>query len=176
MLLPWFMHAHEGENTLVGVFPTPHGTFVRSWKGDRYDVTWYPIGHDFPKGKSRSPIHLGRFPHVDGPGRNPSELVVVDFMHAHPGLCMVVAYDDNKPAIPWARASRDLLVHETPHGTYTRAIAGGQAVIRFLPAVGGDEIEICRLSTEVAEVWLNGRIAERVDRHMRTLVPVAKAA
>ena len=40
----WFMHCHPGHgNTLVGVWPTPVGVYVRSWVDGTGAVSFYPM-------------------------------------------------------------------------------------------------------------------------------------
>lgn len=164
MLLPWFMHPHQGVNTLVGILPTPVGTFVRSWADDVYDVAWYPMGTEWKEGSSRTTVNLGRFRHADAP-REESETAVVDFMHSHPVLCLITSYDERTPQIDWEHGGPGIVTHETESGTYLVAIAGGTAVMRHIPAQG-PETEICRLSDACGAAILSRRLSARALRHM----------
>lgn len=50
---PWFMHCHGGHNTLVGVYPTPVGVYVRSYARDFIEVSFYPLDYTFDGGEHR---------------------------------------------------------------------------------------------------------------------------
>lgn len=63
MLIPWFMHCHNGVNTLTGIYGTPVGTYVRSYADEVVEVTFYPHDHSFIAGNTRTVIGLGKFPH-----------------------------------------------------------------------------------------------------------------
>lgn len=44
MEVAWFMHEHPGRgNTLVGVWPTKIGVYVRSWVGRSCVIKFYPM-------------------------------------------------------------------------------------------------------------------------------------
>lgn len=174
MLLPWFMHPHQGVNTLVGVLPTPVGTFVRSWANGVYDVAWYPMGTEWKGGSSRTTIGLGRFRHADA-AREDSETAVVDFMHSHPVLCLGTSYDERTGQLDWNGAGDGILTHETDDGTYLVAIAGGVAVMRYIPP-HGPETEICRLSDACGADVLARRLSARALRHMNSSSDQRRAA
>jgi len=170
MLLPWFMHSHGGQNTLVGVLPTPCGTYVRSWKDDFYDVTWYPMGHEFPGGDSRRSWNLGRFVSDATDSIDPAEQAVVDHMHAHPVLCMATSFDPRVEPLEWTDAAEGVSTHSSEDGTWLKVSAGGLVTLSLLPIGGGPRIEIARLSDACSEKSLGKRLAERVMRHRQARI------
>lgn len=174
MLLPWFMHPHQGVNTLVGILPTPVGTFVRSWANGVYDVAWYPMGTEWSGGASRVTIDIDRFRHADAP-REASETAVVDFMHAHPVLCLCTSYDERTASVEWSKSAPGVITHDADDGTYVVTIADGVAIMRHVPQEGR-ETEICRLSDACGAAVLAARLSGRVLRHLGARAPHALAA
>lgn len=169
MRLPWFMHCHAGQNTLVGMLPTPCGTYVRSWKDGFLDVSWYPIGHEFPGGESRGTKNLGKFFDEDGLGLQNADQAVIDHMHAHPVLCMTNTWDPKGETITWSRMATGVSTYWNLKGTWLRVTAGGFVTISLLPVGNGAQIEIARLSDACSEESLEKRISERMMRYQSTL-------
>jgi hypothetical protein len=164
MLLPWYMHCHGGQNTLVGTLPTSEGVFVRSWVDGTYDVSWYPIA------SGRRVVHIGRFrPEANEPERDASESAIVDFMHTHPVLCTEWSYDEPTEALEWAPVSHAMSMHRCEDGTYVATTAGAMTTLRHLPADGGAEIEICSISSLAGDERTTRRLNARITRHRRAL-------
>ena len=169
MHLPWFMHMHGGRNTLVGVLPTPCGTYVRSWKDDFFEVIWYPMGYEFPGGQGRSTCNLGRF--TDDPMRpiGGSELAVIDHMHEHPVLCMATSWDPRIEPLEWTVSAPGVSTHEADDGTWLRITSGGIVTLSVLPTDGRKQVEVARFSDACGERSLEKRIAGRIVRHREEL-------
>lgn len=176
MKLPFFMHSHAGQTLSVGVFPTPYGSFIRSWKEGTFQVIWYPMDYAFPGGTSRSINDLGSFPDNDV---SLADRAIIDFMHQHPSLCMSTAWDALVPSVTWLKweqVATNIRCLQVPEGTYTLTISGGHAIVRFVPAGNGHELEICRLCDACDENTLMKRIAVHIDRHLSNLQNDQKAA
>ncbi len=54
MKTPWFLHHHSGMNTMVAIYPTPFGTYVRSNGPDCSEVQFYPLDETFVPHQTRS--------------------------------------------------------------------------------------------------------------------------
>lgn len=174
MKLPWFMHMHGGENTLVGVMPTPHGSFVRSAGGGRrMEVSWYPMDLGFPGGASREVKRLAIVDPTDA-GETELENAVVDFMHAHPDLATVCRFDPPAgEALGWSEVGGGALATlETPQGLFFRINHGGQVTLEFLPSTGtGMRESIGTFADSCGE----GTVAKRVDARVRRRLARANA-
>jgi hypothetical protein len=175
MHLPWFMHCHGGQNTMVGVLPTPSGTYVRSWKDGFFDVSWYPMGSEYAGGESRRMTSLGRFTDDETRPIGESEQAVIDHMHAHPVLSLTTSYDPRIEPIVWERAVEGVSTHIAPEGTWLRIQSGGFVVLSLLPEDGRPQIEIAKLSDACSEASLEKRVAERVRRHRDDMAARAAA-
>lgn len=163
--LPWFMHCHGGENTLVGVLPTPRGTYVRSWKDGRYEVCWYPLGIEFPGGGSRMPVSLGKFADGEREAGAQADIAVVDHMHAHPELCLATTWDPRVEPMDWKPAEAGVSTLTRDEGVWLRVSSGGSVALSLLPADGAAAKEMARLSDACSADSLEKRLAGRVLRH-----------
>lgn len=169
--LPWNMHMHRGENTLVGILPTRHGTFVRSWNDGCYDISWYPVevpmGGESHRGQVR---HVGRFsPAENAPasyGMEPSDQAVVDFMHEHPELSLLSFGDPHVQPLEWKHAEPGVRTRSDEHGSYVWIESNGMVEVTMVPAGGRANVSICRISDASSEEAVGRRVAERVRRHL----------
>lgn len=150
---------------MVGILPTPCGSYVRSWEDGFFHAAWYPMGSEYPGGSSRQMTSIGRFTDDKNKAIGESEQAVIDHMHAHPVLCMTTSYDPRIEPILWDRAAEGVSTHIAPEGTWLRIESGGLVVLSLLPEDGRPQIEIAKLSDACSEASLEKRVAERVKRH-----------
>ena len=168
MRLPWFMHSHRGVNTLVGVLPTPTGSFVRSCADGRMEATWYPASAGFPGGGDRVSKRVATVDATDA-GEVELETAVVDFMHADPALALHRGFDPPaRAALTWTPAGGGALeTLETRHGLFVSIRHGGTASIEFLPAGGHGRRETLGALADVCdERTMAGRIDALVHRRI----------
>lgn len=174
MRLPWFMHCHGAHgNTMVGVLPTPVGTFVRSCIDGTFVTTWYPMGSEFPGGDTRVATPIATAPSTDD-GQRDTEQAVVDFMHAHPVLAMTLAHDRTGGApLPWERsASGALGTIETEHGLLFQIHHAGKVTLEFLATGSQGARETLGTFADTCDA---DTLARRVDERARRRIALAEA-
>lgn len=168
MKLPWFMHNHVGHgNTMVGVFPTPYGTFVRSCIDGVMEATWYPMDQGFPGGSTRVVERLATVK-ADDDGEAELETAIIDYMHSHPELALIKTFDRNTGGpLTWnVIGSGALAALETDHGLIYRIKHSEYVTVEFLSKTGMLQETIGVLAATCDEDTLQKRIDSRVRRRL----------
>lgn len=171
MRLPWFMHMSDGSNSLVGVLPTPVGTFVRSCANGVLEAAWYPMDYSFPRGNSRQVERIVKVDAADD-GETRLEDAVVDFMHGHPELALHTAWDIHPGAdFEWERhGSGALATLDTPEGLFFRIHHGEQVTLEHLtPGGRGRRDTLGVYADSCGEETLDRRIDARVRRRIEEI-------
>lgn len=176
MNIPWFMHMHDRQNTNVGVFPTPCGTFVRSWTTTGIEVAWYPMGHSFPGGGSRTTQSV--FNGAASCDERNIEEAVAAFMHAHPVLCLSRDLDQpfGEPYGWDVGRSGITAVMDHELGDFVRFHRNGEVVVELMAVRDDMRQQICRLSDACGVELAMRRADERVRRFLQKQAVLRAAA